>query len=177
MTVPTKHYTTEDQSVEKPAIALLEQLGWQHVNAYYETFGASSTLGRESKKEVFLTRYLRPALQNLNKDLPPEAIDQALIEITRDRSALHYARANREVYTLLRERVPVTFRKPDGSSVTEKLTVIDWEDPEDNDFLLVSQLWIKRDHYERRADLIAFVNGIPLVFITLNSAHNNSGDD
>ena len=94
-------------------------------------------------------------------------IDQAITEITRDRSALHYARANREVYDLLRERVHVAIRKPDSSSVPERLTVIDWDHPENNDFLLVSQLWIKSDLYERRADLVGFVNGIPLVFIVL----------
>ena len=93
--------------------------------------------------------------------------------ITSNRGALHHARANREVYELLRDRVPVSVRKPDGSKVVERLAVIDWEHPENNEFLLVSQFWIKSDLYERRSDLFAFVNGIPLLFIELKAAHRN----
>lgn len=168
-----RNYHTEDQSVEQPAIALFEELGWTHINAFRETFGPRGTLGRESEQEVVLTRYLRPALERLNPDMPPDAIEQAIIEITRDRSALHYARANREVYNLLRDRVSVEVRKPDGSKETEKLTVIDWEHPENNDFLLVSQMWIKSDLYRRRTDLLGFINGIPVVFIELKAGHRN----
>src|SRR6185312_9303677 len=100
-------------------------------------------------------------------------IDQAIAEITKDRSALHYARANREVYELLLDRVAVSIRKADGSREAERLTVIDWEEPTNNDFLLVSQLWIKSDLYERRTDLVGFVNGVPLVFVELKAAHRN----
>jgi type I restriction enzyme, R subunit len=172
MTMPRGHYG-EDASVEQPAIDLFEELHWDHINAYHETFGPDGTLGRDSKAEVFLARSLRLALERLNPKIPSEGIEQALTELTRDRRALHYARANREVYDLLRDRVPVEIRQPDGSKVTEKVDVIDWEHPENNDFLLVSQLWVRSDLYERRADLVGFVNGIPLVFIELKAAHKN----
>jgi type I restriction enzyme, R subunit len=109
----------------------------------------------------------------LNPEAPPGALDQAILDITKDRSALHYARANRELHELLRDRVPVSIRKGDGSRATERLMVIDWDEPANNDFLLVSQLWIKSDLYERRTDLLGFVNGIPLVFIELKAAHRN----
>jgi type I restriction enzyme R subunit len=172
VSVTSRPYT-EDAAVEKPAIGLFGELGWQHIDAYYEKLGVEGTLGRESRSEVFLTQRLRTALERLNRDAPSEAIDEALTEITRDRSALHYARANREVYGLLRDGVPVSIRKPDGSRETERLSVIDWGEPINNDFLLVSQLWIKSDLYERRTDLVGFVNGIPLVFIELKAAHRN----
>jgi type I restriction enzyme R subunit len=164
---------SEDAAVEQPAIELFGKLGWDHVNAYHEKLGVDGTLGRETRSEVFLTRRLRDALERLNPDAPASAIDQAIDEITKDRSALHYARANREVHELLRDRVPVSIRKPDGSKETERIAVIDWDNPSNNDFLLVSQLWIKSDLYERRTDLLGFVNGIPLVFIELKAAHRN----
>jgi type I restriction enzyme R subunit len=164
---------SEDASVEQPAIELLKDLGWDHINAFHETFGAGGTLGRETKAEVLVTRFLRPAIERLNPELSSEGIEAALTEVTRDRSALHHARANREVYELLRDRVPVSIRKPDGSKVTERVTIIDWETPENNDFLLVSQLRVTSDLYGRRTDLLGFVNGIPLVFIELKAAHRN----
>ena len=86
---------------------------------------------------------------------------------------MHYARANQQIHALLRDRVEVSVRQPDGTTLPEKLTVIDWENPENNDFLLVSQLWVHSDLYHRRTDLVGFVNGIPLVFIELKASHRN----
>jgi type I restriction enzyme R subunit len=164
---------TEDQLVEQPAIQLFERLGWETINAYHETLGVGGTLGRDNKSEVFLSTRLRASLQRLNPGIPAEAIDYAMTEICRSRTALHYARANGEVYRLLRNRVEVPIRQPDGTTLPEKLTIIDWDEPENNDFLLVSQLWIHSDLYKRRADLVGFVNGIPLVFIELKASHHN----
>lgn len=169
---PSGRYS-EDQLVEQPALELFGELGWQTVNGFDETLGPEGTLGRDNRAEVFLVRRLRAAIQRLNPKAPPEAIEEAIDEITKPRTAMHYARANQEVYALLRDRVEVSLRQPDGSTLPEKLTVIDWEHPGDNDFLLVSQLWVHSDLYHRRADLVGFVNGIPLVFIELKASHKN----
>ena len=85
---------TEDQLVERPGIELFEELGWDHVNAFYETLGPEGTLGRDNKAEVFLTRRLRQAVERLNPGMPAEAVDQAVTEIIKPRTAMHYARAN-----------------------------------------------------------------------------------
>jgi len=164
---------TEDQLVEQPAIELFEEIGWETVNVYYETLGPKGTLGRDNKSEVFLTRRLRAAIERLNPGTPAEAIDQAVTEITRPRTVMHYARANQQIHSLMRDRVEVSVRQPDGTTLPEKLTVIDWENPENNDFLLTSQLWVHSDLYHRRTDLVGFVNGIPLVFIELKASHRN----
>ena len=112
---------TEDELVEQPAIELFEALGWDHVNAFYETLGPKGTLGRDNRSEVFLIRRLRQALERLNPGTPPEAIDDAVVEITKPRSAMHYARANAEIHALLRDRVEVSVRQPDGTTLPEKL--------------------------------------------------------
>ncbi len=169
----TSRQYTEDQLVEQPAIRLFEDLGWDTINAYHETLGQAGTLGRDNKSEVFLIRRLRAAIERLNPGTPAEAIDQAVNEITRPRTVMHYARANQQIHSLIRDRVEVSVRQPDGTTLPEKLSVIDWENPENNDFLLVSQLWVHSDLYHRRTDLIGFVNGIPLVFIELKASHRN----
>ena len=106
------HAYTEDQLVEQPAIALFAELGWSTVSAMDEVFGASSisvsSLGRETSGEVFLLPRLRDALSRLNPQLPAEAITSAVDELTRDRSAMSLAAANREIHTLLRDGVKVT---------------------------------------------------------------------
>ena len=163
---------TEDALVEKPTIALLAELGWQTVNAYSEFDHGASTLGRETRSEVILTARLRQALQRLNPEAPTEAIEQAIEQLTHDRSRMSMAGANREIYNLLKNGVRVTVPDPEGDGeIVQVVRVVDWESSRNNDFLFCSQLWVTGDMYTRRADLIGFVNGLPLVFVELKAAH------
>ena len=163
---------TEDDLVEQPAIALLGELGWETVNAYDEFEGGASTLGRETKAEVILTSRLRPALQKLNPDAQPEAIEFAVDELTRDRSRMSLAAANQEIYHLLKNgvRAKVSDPESDGETV-EIVQLMDWDHPSNNDFLLCSQFWVSGEMHTRRADLVGFVNGLPLLFIELKAVH------
>ncbi len=162
------HAWTEDQLVEQPAIGLLAELGWQTVSATDETLGADGTLGREARGEVVLATRLRVALARLNPGLPVEAVQAAIDAITYDRSAMSPEAANREVYQLLKDGIPVSV--PDrkhGGQKTERLRVVDWEVPENNDFLLVSQLSVVGSLYTCRPDLVGFVNGLPWLVVEL----------
>jgi type I restriction enzyme, R subunit len=171
------HAYTEDQLVEQPAIGLFEALGWETVSAAEEIFGTAGTLGRLTKMEAVLAGRLRVALEKLNPTLPSEAITSAMDELTRNRSAMSPAAANREVHELLKQgiRVVVADTEPSpqpspsgrGGQRIERVRVIDWESPEANDFLLVSQMSIQGPLYLRRPDLIGFVNGLPLVVVEL----------
>ena len=162
------HAYTEDQLVEQPAIGLFAALGWQTVSAMEETFGAGGTLGRETKGEVVLTDRLRTALTRLNPGLPDEAIQTAIDELARDRSAMSLEAANREIYRLLKDGIPVsTPDRKHGGQKTERLRVVDWAQPELNDFLLVSQFSVVGSLYTCRPDLVGFVNGLPWVVIEL----------
>jgi len=165
---------SEDYLIEQPAIGLFAELGWQTYHAFheFETPGGSP-LGREHKGEVVLLQRLRPALERLNPDLPPEAIAQAIEELTRDRSTTSLVEANRQIYRLLKEGVKVTLAGQEEGPVVETVRVIDWDRPECNDYLLVSQFWVSGDVYTRRADLVGFVNGLPLLSLELKAVHQN----
>ena len=162
------HAYTEDQLVEQPAIGLFAELGWQTLSAQDEIFGMTGTLQRETKGEAVLISRLRNSLIKLNSTLPSETINAAVDELSRDRSAMSLEAANREIYLLLKEGIPVSI--PDrehGGQKPERLRVIDWEHPENNDFLLVSQFSVTGALYTCRPDLVGFVNGLPLVVIEL----------
>ncbi len=186
---------TEDALVEQPAIALFAQLGWETANCYDEIFGrdvpaerlyagrlgdVSPTrlyVGRETSAEVVLVARLRDALRRLNPNAPSDAIDAAVEELTRDRSAMTLAAANRDVYRLLKNGVKVTVRSDDDEQdIAETIRVIDWDDPAQNDYFLASQFWVTGEMYKRRADLIGFVNGIPLVFVELKAPQKDVED-
>ena len=173
MTRRSRDSYSEDSLVEQPAIALLSSLSWESYQAYDEfNTAGGSPLGRETKSEVVLLSRLRPALLKLNPDASPEAIDQAIEELTRDRSRMSLVAANREVYELLKNGIRVHLEgRADEEERVELLRVIDWDDPKNNDFLLCSQFWVTGEMYTRRADLVGFVNGLPLVFIELKAAH------
>lgn len=172
---------TEDSLVEQPAIQLFAELGWETLSASDEVIGITPSppaplpqagegcyLGRETKSEVVLAVRLRNVLARLNPSLPPEAISAAVDELSRDRSAMTPTAANRELWQLMRDGVKVSV--PDlakGGLKTERVRVVDWDDPTANDFLLVSQMTIVGQLYTCRPDLVGFVNGLPWVVIEL----------
>ena len=165
---------SEDQLVEQPAIALLASMGWETLDCYNEFDQGSSPLGRENRGEVVLTRKLRPALERLNPDASSEAIDDAIEKLTESRSTMSREEANWEIYRLLKDGVKVTITDPDDEGETdETLTVIDWENPENNDFFLASQFWIAGEMHKRRPDAIGFINGLPLVLMEFKRIDEN----
>ena len=165
---------SEDQLVEQPAIALLASLGWETLDCYDEFDQGSSPLGRDNRGEVLLIARLRPALEQLNPDASNEAIDAAIDELARSRAVMPPAEANGEVYTLLKDGVKVTVPDPDADGETVvALKVIDWENPENNDFFLASQFWIAGEMHRRRPDAIGFVNGLPLVLMEFKRIDEN----
>jgi len=160
-------------TLEANAIQLFEELGWEVADCYHETFGPNSSLGRETSEQVVLERRLRAALLKLNPGITPLALDVAVEELSKDRSVLSPVRTNQEMFKLLRDGVKTCVRKHDGQESIEIVRVVDWDEPKNNDFFLASQLWISGDYGRKRADLIGFVNGLPLVFIELKASHKS----
>lgn len=161
---------SESVLVEQPAIDLFADLGWQTMNCFCEKFGPGGTIGRETSSDVVLVDRLRSALARLNPHLSKEALGSAIETLTRDRSAMSAANANQEVHKLIKDGVKVSIREDDAERV-ETVRVIDWNNPRNNDYFLASQLWISGEIYNRRADLVGFVNGLPLVFVELKASH------
>ena len=142
---------SEDQLIEQPAIGLLVELGWERLDCFDEFLQVGgSPLGRETRSEVVLTSRLRTALRRLNPDASDAAIDAAIEELTRPRTAMSLPAANREIYDLLKDGVKVSVTDPDGEEESvEVLRVIDWSSPANNNFLAASQMWIAGETYQR----------------------------
>lgn len=161
---------TEDALVEQPAIKLFDDLEWDTLNCWDETFGEGSLLGRDSRGDVVLANRLRFALEKLNPVSPKHAIDEAQDALTRDRSVMSSIAANEQIYLLLKDGYKFITAEEGEDDVTVK--IIDWQNPENNDFLLCSQMSITGEIETRRPDMLGFVNGLPLVFIELKASHN-----
>ena len=118
--------TSEGGLIETPGLDLLEELGWQHVDLMQEEPGPANSTGRLTFRDVILPARFRTALRKLNPSLPLEALQEAELVVTANRSAMLPVAANRDVYRLLREGVPVELRQPDGSSKPDRVALIDW---------------------------------------------------
>lgn len=165
---------SEDALIERPAIQLFEALGWPSANCFHEFNGkGESSLGRETKADVILVSKLKPALKQLNPDAPENVIDEAIKILSQDRSLMSMTAANRDTYDLLKNGVLVSYLNERHEHVDERVQIMDWDNPENNDFFLASQFWISGEMYTRRADLIGFVNGVPVLFVELKASHRN----
>ncbi|MBD2490386.1 type I restriction endonuclease subunit R [Aulosira sp. FACHB-615] len=168
--MPYPHPDSE-QALENSTIQLFSEIGWNTANCYDEELGTNGTLGRLTRDEVVLLPKLRTALTRLNPDLPDEALELATEELTRSRNTLSLENANREIHQILKTGIKVHFKDANDEEQVETVKVIDWEHPTNNDFFLASQFWVTGEIYTRRADLIGFINGLPLVFIELKAHH------
>lgn len=160
---------SENTLVQESSGNLLhDELGWNVIYAYNtETLGKNGTLGRESYKEILLTRSFRFALKRLNPWINQSQILEAQSTFEMHLSTSSLLQINEEKYKLIKDGIDVTVRKIDGQTEKRKVTLIDFKNVNNNEFLAVKELKIHSELYRRRTDIVGFVNGIPLLFIEL----------
>ena len=160
----------EDNLVEQATVDILADIGWEIQTAWHnEIFGVNGNLGRENKSEVILQKYLLVALENLNPDLPQSAYKDAYFQIAGREADKTLDRTNKEKYQLIKSGVKVSFTNDKGELTKKTLKVFDFNNPDNNHFLAVRQLEVTGELYNRRPDVVGFVNGIPLVFFELKA--------
>ena len=160
---------SENILVQKSAGDLLrDELGWDVQFAYNtELLGKNGTFGRTSYHEILLSRYFQNALWRLNPWMTDSQLSEAQKTLESRLSTASLLQVNEEKYFLLRDGIPVTVKKPNGQPETKRAAVIDFQNPENNEFLAIKELKIQGDLYRRRTDIVGFVNGIPLLFVEL----------
>jgi len=170
---------SEDGLVEAASQEVLEDLGWQVEMAWHhESFArlddrSDGLLGRANKSEVVLVRYLMVALKSLNPDLPNSAYQSAIDQIAQGEANKCLAAINKAKHELFTKGVPVSYQDDQGVLQKKRLKVFDFKQPENNHFLAVRQLEVVGQLYNRRPDIVGFVNGIPLVFFELKAHHTD----
>lgn len=166
----SKDYS-EDQLIQKSATDLLEnELGWTSVMAWdAEVLGEAGTLGRKSYHEVLLVRHFCKALKTLNPWMTEKQLAEAVERMTERMSSQTLMQINEQKYQYIKDGIPVTRTKPNGETEEVKAKVIDFASPLRNEFLCVRELWVYGALYRRRADIVGFVNGIPLLFMELKN--------
>ena len=163
-----------EADVEQVALEWLSSQGWQ--TAYGPDI-APDTSGAERTDftQVVLEERLRDALLNLNPDLPPSALETGLRQLINPDGPTLAAR-NRSFHHALTRGVTVPVRRPDGTTSGEPANVVDFENPANNNWLAVNQFTVKEDQSTRRADIVLFLNGLPLGIIELKNPADENTD-
>ncbi|NNB26185.1 type I restriction endonuclease subunit R [Pseudomonas fragi] len=159
--------TLTESAIETFAIKLLERLGYDYVHAP-DIAPDSDNPERRDYADVLLVGRLEKAVQRINSKLPAGVVQAALKDIERVQSPELLAN-NEAFHRLLSEGVPVSIHK-DGDERGERVWLIDFARPENNEFVVVSQFTVIENNQTKRPDLVLFVNGLPLVVIELKNA-------
>ena len=159
--------TLTEADVEQIALEWLSALGWT-VTHEPDIAPETPTAERSGYDQVLLKQRLRDALANLNPDLPDPALDDAFRKLTRPEGATLEAR-NRAFHRLLVDGVTVEYPTQDGSIRGAQARVVDFENPDANDWLAVNQFTVSENKNTRRADIVLFLNGLPLAVIELKN--------
>ena len=171
------NFISED-NIEQATLDRLRQLGYHTLNCNTpkpDTLNDHSN--RTDKRQVILRDRLKTAAIRLNPNIPQTEIDKALKQLPDTPPLQDPTDTNREIYRHIRDGIAIEYKNPKTRKTErDRLRIIDFDRPENNQYLAVSQLWIKttnptpRTTY-RRTDILLYINGLPLVFIELKNAN------
>ena len=165
--------TIYESEIEKIALELLRD-----ENGYTVLYGPDLLEGAHPERsftEVILKVRLRAAIDRINPRIPEEAREEAFKKALRTQ-ALTVIDNNEAFHHLLTEGVDVKFSVGDGKSRTDKVWLVDFAVPENNEFLAVNQFTVVENNVNKSPDIVLFINGLPLVVIELKNAADEKAD-
>lgn len=168
---------TEDDLERALLAKLASEYDYDTLNAYTKEAGdLNDGTHRTDKADVVLLDRVLDAALRINPHIPRETIERAVEQVGEKRRAMSPVAANKDLYGLIRDGIPVEYDNAQGRKEEDRVRLIDFRpvaegQPWPNRFLAVQQLWVKGERGYRRPDVILYVNGIPLVFVELKNSN------
>src|SRR6266487_3773635 len=170
--------SSSESVTRQHAMEQFARLGYTIIDGSHEEHGPCTATGRQRAGEVVLLPQLCNALCTLNQDCADELIEAAIDALTEYRGLFSLAHANEQIYTMLKDGIKIDARgqlvtgdnesENKGIEDTHKtLQIINWKEPEKNDFMLVSRFWVDGRLGKRSLDLVGFVNGLPFILVEI----------
>lgn len=156
-----------ESTVEEAALSWFEGLG------YEQRHGSDIAPGephaeRESYDEVILPLRFQEAINRINPTAPQEAIEEAIRKVQKW-TAVDLVQSNRQIHQWIVNGIEVEYRDSADRIRGELINVLDFDDPDNNDWLAVNQFTVTEGHYKRRPDIVIFLNGLPIAVIELKN--------
>jgi type I restriction enzyme R subunit len=162
-----------ESDVEESALYYFEQLGYTILGGG-DIALSEPQAERTDYKEVILEGRFRSALAQINPQIPITALDEVVRQVLRSETQNLFEN-NRRFHRLLTDGVPVSYQKGDHT-VHDQAWLIDWHNPENNDWFVVNQFTVIENQKNHRPDIVVFVNGLPLAVIELKNAADENAD-
>jgi type I restriction enzyme R subunit len=156
-----------ENDIELLAVQRLKSLGFQYIYAP-DIAPDGESPERSSYEEPLLINRLFSAIQKINPSIPYEAQQEALKEIQRINSPDLIAN-NEAFHRMITEGIKVIYQK-NGHQRGDLVWLIDFESPENNEFVVANQFTLVENNQAKRPDVILFINGLPLVAMELKNA-------
>lgn len=161
-----------EDHIEQVIIQEFIELGYQYING--TDISPDGLMPEREYNEVVLKNRLQESIAKLNPTIPYEAQEEALRKVLRSDSPELFQN-NYQFHKYLTEGVDVEYRKKDRIA-GDKVWLIDYENPSNNEFLVINQFTVIEGNTNKRPDVILFVNGLPLVVIELKNAADENAD-
>lgn len=155
-----------ENDIEQIALSYLQNLGYSCILGPDISPDGEHT--ERQYNEVVLVTRLRDAIDKLNPNITQDAKDDALKKILRTDSP-NALIINENFHRYLTEGIDVEVRTADGIR-GEKVYIVNFVEPEQNEFLAINQFTVIEGNQNKRPDIILFINGLPLVVIELKNA-------
>ena len=130
--------------------------------------------GRSNKKQCVLPQVLLESLVRINPTIPHEKIAECVSELSQNFDGRDMDEVNYRLYQKIRNGVKVNIKR-DGKEEFDFIHLVDFENPQNNTFTAISQMWVFGHYGDRRPDVLLFVNGMPFIFIELKKADHRTG--
>ena len=161
-----------EDDLEQVALEWLQSLGYDYKKGN-EISMAGLAPERKSDKDVVLHERLEKALRKINSDIHPRFIEKAIHELTLEKSP-NLLENNLTFHENLINGIEIEDYDDEGQSVVEIVKIVDFEHPQNNDFLAVNQYTVVNGDYTKRPDIVLFINGLPIVVIELKNSTNET---
>ena len=166
------NFQFNEYDLEQVALEWLQSLGYDYKKGN-EISMADLAPERKSDKDVVLHERLEKALRKINSDIHPRFIEKAIHELTLEKSP-NLLENNLTFHENLINGIEVEDYDNEGQSVVEIIKIVDFEHPQNNDFLAVNQFTVVNGDYTKRPDIVLFINGLPIVVIELKNSTNET---
>ncbi len=174
MTTDAHRHRFAESTVEEAALEWLAGLGYQVL--YGPDIGPEEPASeRATYSDILLQERLRSALTKINPDIPNAARDEAFRKLMVAESPTLVG-SNHRFHRFLVNGVPVDYQADDGRIIHDQVWLVDFEDPENNDWLAVNQFTVVEGQSNRRPDIVVFVNGLPLAVMEVKDATKEEAD-
>ncbi|WP_145426221.1 type I restriction endonuclease subunit R [Staphylococcus haemolyticus] len=166
------NFQFNEDDLEQVALEWLQSLGYDYKKGN-EIGMTGLAPERKSDKDVVLHERLEKALRKINSDIHPRFIEKAIHELTLEKSP-NLLENNLTFHENLINGIEIEDYDDEGQSVVEIVKIVDFEHPQNNDFLAVNQLTVVNGDYTKRPDIVLFINGLPIVVIELKNSTNET---